>query len=156
MSRAGRWQASEGDFPLRQGEFDVPPEATFGLGAVEEDVTDRRMSGEESGQVVGDQCVVLDSRIEAALAAAGIQHVPYGNAGPAQLGFPCLIIQLRRKAQHFAHERPERIARVRVILVGGERGQPRHAAEDQDAGIGCAQRRKTAGVVVGHFFGCNE
>jgi hypothetical protein len=41
------------------------PEAAFGLGAVEEHVADRRMIGEEAGQVVGYQRVIVDGGVEA-------------------------------------------------------------------------------------------
>ncbi|MGB8241649.1 MAG: hypothetical protein WCE66_11500, partial [Azonexus sp.] len=81
MRRAGRWQACQ----TQLGDARVSPEMLakklFGGAAVKEDVFDRTLAGEKSGEIIYHQRFRFNRRIEAARAAAGMQHVPDGDAG---------------------------------------------------------------------------
>ena len=45
---------------------------------------------------------------------------------------PLVVRRRRGDVQHRRHDRPERVARMRIILAGGQRGGAGHAAENQD------------------------
>ena len=77
-----------------------------------------------------------------ALAAA--DDVPQRDAGGGETLEALRVGELRPGAEERAHDRPEGVARVRVILRGGERGRARQTAEHQHARVGAELRGKAA------------
>jgi len=76
---------------------------------------------------------LVDVRIEAAAAGTGMQHVPQRNTARLQPLQPLPIGKIPRKAEQLGQNRPERVARMRVILLRFEGSLSRHAAQNQDS-----------------------
>jgi len=109
----------------------VTPEARFGFCAVEIDMRDCAMAAEESAKVVGDLAVVLDHRVQAATAHAGVQHVPDGDARCFE-GLNFLPVRRERiDFQKLTDDAPKGVLLVGVVPAGLQRGASRHAAQDQ-------------------------
>lgn len=107
---------------------------------------------EKSAKIIRDLAGCNDVRIQAAVAFAGMQDIPQGDAGRLQRLLSQWIGRIRRKPEQLGHDAPECVLPVGVILVGSERGEARHAAEDQDLGSGILYRRKTVNPGHARFF----
>ena len=87
---------------------------------------------------------VADRAVEAPLPAARDDRVPQRDAARPQRGETPRIGQRReRHAGDRREQRPEVIARMRVVLLGCERRGPRKAAEDQHARVAAKHRRQS-------------
>lgn len=115
MSRAGRWQAHA--FQRWQSLFSQHEffETLLGFRAVEVHARDVGMLREEGGEVV---CFfVLNVAVQAAFAFAGVQHIPQRDAAVLQALQSFGIGQRGMRTDEVAHDLPEGIVRVGVILL---------------------------------------
>lgn len=119
-------------------------ERRFGQRSVEKYMGYLRMAGKKRTEIVGHNRCCTDARIEASAAFARRQHVPQCDS----LMFQCARAQPIRGvvwcAGQTADDGPERVSRVRVVLPGMQGRSSRHAAEDQQARVTAANRRKTS------------
>ena len=89
------------------------------------------------------QCIA-DRRIEAALPFACDDRVPYTYAVRPQAHQPLSIRDVdKRLAKDLSEHRPEMVARMRVILLRGQRRHAGKAAEYQHAGVARDDRRQS-------------
>ncbi len=107
------------------------------------------MPGEEGRKVVGHHAVALHRGIQAALADAGVQHIPHRDAVCQQGLHPLRVRRVRGEPVHLTGDPPERVARVAVVLGRRQRHHAGHIAADQQAGAGTDQRWQPA-QDVGH------
>ena len=119
-------------------------EGRFGRAAVEEHMPDLRAGAEQAGEIIGLDAVAIDRAIQAARAAAARDHVPQRHSGIVEPRQAFLVGQLESGAEQPAHDGPERVARMGVVLRRRQRSLARHAAEDQHPRIGTAHRPKAA------------
>ena len=96
IGRTGRRQALETQRGRREPRPDVPPERRLGFCTVEEYPFDARMGAEERREVVGNDRLLVDIRVQAASARAGGEDIPYRDAGMLEGflidGLPYLVI----------------------------------------------------------------
>ena len=75
------------------------------------------MFSQEAGKIVGHDRSRLDVAVEAALPFAALQDVPQSQAGRGQLLQAFSVGQHRVRAEEFAEDRPEQIARMGVVFA---------------------------------------
>ncbi|MFO1425420.1 MAG: hypothetical protein U1F11_00290 [Steroidobacteraceae bacterium] len=114
-------------------------------GPVEADALDARMRGEEGREIVDLDAAALDRTVEAAGAHGRCAHVPERDARGLQAQGALRIFERGLEAEQRAHDPPERVLRLRVVLVRRERCLPGQRAEHQHARIGTRDRREAAG-----------
>ncbi len=115
---------------LRNGNFrqHIPPITLFGFAAVKTDETDFWMSMKESLKSIGDNGRFLDIAVEAAFPTARLHDVPNRNARIQKAPRPYFIGGRGIKLAQRAHNPPETILAVRIILPRAQRCLSRHAA----------------------------
>ena len=118
----------------------VAPPGGLGLAAIETDARDAGVGQEEFGKIIDYDRFIVDRGIEAALPDAASDHVPERNAGRRERCLAARVGRLWIKAADHPENRPEMIARVRVVLPRSKRGITRHAAKNQQA-CRCARNR---------------
>jgi len=89
----------------------------------------------------------VDRSVEAARPARLGDHIPQRDAAVTQRGNAPAVGQFAAGADQIAHQVPEQVARVRVVLARGERRPAGKAAQDQQPRCGAEDRREGAGVV---------
>src|SRR6056297_246309 len=109
-------------------------EALFGQSAVERQKGNRRTRGEQAVEIVRHDRGRLHFLVQAAVPAAFTDHVPQGDAMFAQPGQATRVGKLAVDAEQRFHDRPERIARMRIIRLHIQRAGTGHAAEHQHPG----------------------
>lgn len=100
---------------------------------VEKHMRDARMRGEKGGKIV--RRFFGDAGIKASRPHASLQHVPERDTAPLQHFQPFGIGQGGVSVRQRAHDRPEMIAGMGVILLRFQGGRAGHAAENKDAGL---------------------
>jgi hypothetical protein len=91
------------------------------LTAVETDGLNRAMRPEESGKIVWLNGKVLNRSVKAPLSFCVRAHVPQSDTLSDKALQPLLISKRRHCANKLAHNSPERIARLRVVLTACQR-----------------------------------
>ena len=81
---------------------------------------------ETGGEVVGHSAVELDGRVEAAGPHRAVQHIPERDTFVSELLAPRRIVTL--DAENFAHDAPEGILRMGIVLLLVDRTLARQAA----------------------------
>ncbi len=82
-------------------------------------------------KVIRDDAVLIDGGVEAAFAAAGLEYIPQRDMRVLQCCGALWIRRLRIEIQQFTHNPPERIARMRIVLLHLQRHNAGHRAENQ-------------------------
>jgi hypothetical protein len=144
IRRAGRWQTRQAKRCIAEQRQDITTKAGLGHCAIEKHIRDFRMRRKERVEVIRDNRIVADIGVQAAFPFAARQHIPHSNARCLQRCGAGTIRQCGISANQRAHDAPESILRMRVILPCIQRGLPRHAAENQDARLAVFYRRETA------------
>jgi len=143
MGGTCRWQrhlARAAGEPRRR----QPREQLGGRCAIEGDQLQLRLRGKEGAEIIGLRSGGDDARVETTRPLRGVEHVPDRNARSDE---PCatrLIGQIARCADERTHQIPELIARVSVVLTGGERRDAGQAAQYQYPRRLSKDRRKRA------------
>ena len=88
--------------------------------------------------IIGD--FIAYRRIQAARPGAAIEHIPERNTMRLQRQYPLRIRHLRIKAEQGAHDGPEAVTRVTVVLLRAQRSHTGHAAQHQYARIAAGDR----------------
>jgi len=127
------------------------PKATLGLRTVKENRADQRLIAKEPREVVHRDRSIIDIRVQAPAAVASRQHVPDRNPAERQLPDPLRVSNTRIKPKQLPHDRPERIARMCVILPRPQRRLARHAPQNEDPSSAVCQRSKTLHVRHGRL-----
>ncbi len=122
----------------------MPPKQPLRSCTIEIDMHDCRVSPKKCGEIIHHNRIDRDIGIETAASAAGLQDIPQRVTVLTQCK------QTRRighageiNAQHPAHDRPELIAWMCVVLAGTQRGDTWHAAQNEAMRGRVFQRRKT-------------
>src|SRR5262245_12221871 len=99
-----------------------------------------RKGCEQGAEVVG--LLIPDRRVETARSRAGSERIPECDLRAIKNNQPFLIGKKGPRAEQLAHDAPERVAGMRVILLRLQRNFARHAAEDKDFAVTRNNRRK--------------
>jgi len=83
-----------------------------------------------------------DVRVQARSSRAGREHVPEGDPAIPERSDPLGVGRFAGDAETGFDERPEQVARVRIVLARPQRGLARHRAEDQQAALGIGDGRE--------------
>ncbi len=135
MSGAGRGKPQPGYCRVqRRGR--VTLEKPLGSGAVKANETNARMRFEKRREIVRSDAQGLDIRVEAAGAPRAGANIPQRDAALREAAQPFVVRQFGAGAEQPPHQRPKRVAWLRVILPGGQRRLSRQRTEDQNARIG--------------------
>ena len=98
------------------------------------------------------RCCRARSRCQAAGALAAADDVPQPATPAAARRSSLLRVGVPSGAEERAHDRPEGVARMRVILRGGERGRAGHATESTSTRASARNsgaKLRTSGAAVG-------
>jgi hypothetical protein len=130
---------------------DYVVEQFFGAPAVAGDQEDGAMGVEEGSDLVGNDGIGPDGRVEAAGAVGGMADIPKGNAGLAQDVQAPLVGERWVGAVELTHDPPEAVLRLGVVLTLAQGFSAGEAAEDQDACIWGSDGRES-GAEPNRFF----
>ena len=128
-------QAHEG-WKLRPTQYD---DGGISGGTMERPAMQRLLADVDAG--------LVDRRIEAAGPRAGMEDIPDRDTSRRQFGGALPVIA-RLQPEQAGHDRPERVARMGVILSARQRFAARHAAQDEDARVLARQRGKAAVAIA--------
>ena len=139
MSGAGRGEGQVGDAgpPL-----EVAVVETAGGGAVEGDRANAGVGVEEGGDFV--RHLGADCRVGAGGALGEAAHVPEGETRGLGEGEARVVIGHRAVAEEGEDDRPEKVARVGIILLPAQRLLARERPEYERDGAAVDDRRKAA------------
>ena len=115
MRRAGRRQTLEMQLGIGC-ERDVFQIEFFGHRAVEKNLCNVRVCVIKRREIIHHQGGWIDVCVEAAGARTRCQHIPHRNTGRLQYRNPGSVSQFRLGTEQIAHDHPEGIARMRIIL----------------------------------------
>src|SRR5262249_43155429 len=130
-----------GEARREQGHHVAPIELR-GLGSVEADHADPSMAHEETAKVVHDDARRDDRRIEAAVALARGEHVPDRDPVSDE---PLETLRVRQRgpgSENGAHDPPEAVLRLCVILPHFERFASWQTSEDESTRLAALDRRE--------------
>ncbi len=98
----------------------MTPKTCFGLAAIEKNVADATVLGQKAVKIVWFFGVPLNGGIQATLTLASAKDIPHGNMVLPQLLCALRVRQFCGKPKQFAHDRPEGVAWVGIVLTGLE------------------------------------
>ncbi len=115
---------------LRNGNFrqHIPPITLFGFGTIEKNMDHSGMCLKKFFKRIDDDGRFLDIAVEAAFPTARLHDVPNRNARIQKAPRPYFIGGRGIKLAQCAHNPPETILAVRIILPRAQRCLSRHAA----------------------------
>ena len=157
MRRAGRRQQVQRQRRQRLGQDGLHPAQVepMGRAAIDADVGDAGMLAEEPLEVIGDDRLEVDRGIETAGTHRRLAHVPQRDTARAQALGPLVVGNAGPGTEQLAHDPPEGVLGLRVILVRRQRRLAGQRTEDrrtrasaqhgrEPAGLGEASRDRTA------------
>ena len=106
-------------------------ESLLGLPPVEENGGDGCVLVEETKQVVGLLCVADDSSVQTSFSIARRKHIPQSDARVTQRLEAHYVLRMMLAVTKIAHDAPEVVAWVCVVLRGCQRRTPGHGSENQ-------------------------
>ena len=110
---------------------------------IEVDAMDLGMALKELPEVICRQALVTDIRIQGPHSNARAKDVPHCDASGHESAETAGIGGRRIELKDFAHDPPEGVSGVRIVLAQRERVWTRHRAKNQDLGIAVCHRCKT-------------
>jgi len=124
---------------LRQHEA---PVKSRGGAAIERDGMHAGVAQQQAADVMRPRRGGLDRRIGTARPRGFGEHIPDADPGGFERAHTLAVGQRGSGAEQRAHDRPEQVARMGVVLAGAQRGHPRQAAEHQDTRASADDRRE--------------
>ena len=115
------------------GQHEAPKE-TFGLRAVEADERDSRLTREKRRKIVWYDGGVADRRVEASASLRRRADVLERDSVIDQATETFGVWQIGRRPEQRSHDRPERVARLGVVLAALQGQLARQRSEDEDGG----------------------
>lgn len=112
------------------------------LAAVEANATQIAALLEQFGEIIQRQILLTYAAVQTAIALTLLDNIPQGYTSPVQSLQSFGISQIRSGTAQAAHDRPERIARVGIILRCLQRSHSGHAAQYQHTRIRAIDRSK--------------
>ena len=129
---------------------DQSVEVLLRSGTIEEHPGDLGMTFEKLAEVVGHHAVRLHRRVQAPDAPARAKYVPHRNTVGRQSRNAGVIRLRSGELEDLAHDPPERVSRIRVVLLLAKGHHARHVAENQDACTVVDDRRQPVQRRRGH------
>ena len=103
-------------------------ETGFGLRSIKKHVSDLCVGPEKGGKIIGDLAITVNTRVEAAFACTGLQHIPYCDSCAFDMRDAFVIGETRIHVQQLRHDAPEAVLGMRIGLMYCQRSTSGHGA----------------------------